>query len=199
MLYIGILRPIVRILPEMPEPLAAPGIRVLARRARSRSNRSDMVPERLQVYKMNPKNLAQLLIGQRFGRLVVARVAERDSKRKNSRVKCVCDCGKWPVVVDAHKILDGLTKSCGCFLRRKVLSDAQLSMAAELFNDNVADTSLEWPEPFLDEVIDKDIPRTDQTIVSNKDQEAALDLARALGYVPIVPTAKAGKIHRLIG
>lgn len=62
------------------------------------------------------------LVGQRFGRLVVI---ERAGSNKSGSVlwNCKCDCGNEHVVASG-KLVQGKTKSCGCF--RKELHIAQL-------------------------------------------------------------------------
>lgn len=56
------------------------------------------------------------LVGQRFGRLVVAGHAGTVTSPKGKRCSlwiCVCDCGS-PATVTRQRLRDGLTKSCGC-------------------------------------------------------------------------------------
>jgi len=54
------------------------------------------------------------LIGQRFGRLIVIELFDRNAKR--TLWKCKCDCGNEKVI-DSGSIVSGHTKSCGCFRR----------------------------------------------------------------------------------
>lgn len=52
------------------------------------------------------------LINHRFGRLVV--VEKVESRNGHSMWKCQCDCGKFKVVM-GYKLINGNTKSCGCY------------------------------------------------------------------------------------
>lgn len=54
------------------------------------------------------------LVGQRFGRLVVQRLAE--ISKQGAMWACQCDCGTAKVVWTSH-LTGGRTKSCGCLLR----------------------------------------------------------------------------------
>jgi hypothetical protein len=56
---------------------------------------------------------SQDLTGQRFGRLLVKRLAGVD-KSRDTRWECICDCGNTLTVTSSHLML-GHTKSCGCF------------------------------------------------------------------------------------
>lgn len=52
------------------------------------------------------------LIGQRFNKLVVLKLA--GSKSGNSQWLCQCDCGKQKIIA-AGSLQQNLTKSCGCY------------------------------------------------------------------------------------
>lgn len=56
------------------------------------------------------------LTGERFGRLVAVERAESGicCGKKVTKWKCKCDCGN-EVIVEAHSLRMGRTKSCGCF------------------------------------------------------------------------------------
>lgn len=55
--------------------------------------------------------------GQRFGRLVVTGLADRDySERRNHKWFCRCDCGNEKVA-NAALLTTGHTQSCGCLFR----------------------------------------------------------------------------------
>ena len=58
------------------------------------------------------KRDTKTLIGRKYGKLTVLDFygvsADRDSK-----FKCLCDCGNT-VVVQKNKLISGHTKSCGC-------------------------------------------------------------------------------------
>jgi len=60
------------------------------------------------------------LIDKKFGRLTVIGESGR-SRRLNVNWKCKCDCGKEIVVIGNH-LLNGNTKSCGCFRIDKITS-----------------------------------------------------------------------------
>lgn len=53
-----------------------------------------------------------IVVGDRFGRLVVQAPAERN-RHGQARWMCGCDCGRESLVV-ASKLASGHTKSCGC-------------------------------------------------------------------------------------
>ncbi|USG65144.1 hypothetical protein NDK47_23975 [Brevibacillus ruminantium] len=59
----------------------------------------------------------ELIPGQRFNRLEVIR--EVDKKNNRRQVLCKCDCGNEKVV-NLYKLLDGLTRSCGCLNREAI-------------------------------------------------------------------------------
>ena len=70
------------------------------------------------------------LLNQKFGRLTVIDSAPpRNNKNKTRMWKCQCECGNI-VIVDESHLLDGHTKSCGCYAndRRTThgLSDSRL-------------------------------------------------------------------------
>lgn len=58
------------------------------------------------------------LVGQRFGRLLVAGVVVSE-KRPRYRCQVICDCGTEKVVCPPS-LLDGMTKSCGCLNRERI-------------------------------------------------------------------------------
>lgn len=51
------------------------------------------------------------ITGQRFGRLTVVKRAE--TKNKNTRWECICDCGN-KIIVQYGSLASGSTRSCGC-------------------------------------------------------------------------------------
>lgn len=57
--------------------------------------------------------MAESLIGQRFGRLVVVDEGEIIDYRKYWN--CICDCGNKRIVRGGH-LKDGSSKSCGCLV-----------------------------------------------------------------------------------
>ena len=57
------------------------------------------------------------LIGQRYGRLVVA--ARVPSKHGKTMFECLCDCGN-STVVSSNNLRRGRVESCGCLLREKI-------------------------------------------------------------------------------
>lgn len=52
------------------------------------------------------------LIGKVYGRLTV--IDEGFNTKKHAYYKCRCSCGKI-VAVRRNRLLDGTTKSCGCY------------------------------------------------------------------------------------
>lgn len=58
------------------------------------------------------------LTGQVFGRLTVIEYVGSD-KHRNSLWRCVCACGAERVVT-RHALVQGLTKSCGCWNRDRI-------------------------------------------------------------------------------
>lgn len=58
------------------------------------------------------------LTGQRFGRLTVINRAGINSYGKPTW-NCLCDCGNY-VVINAHELRNGDTKSCGCFKNEQI-------------------------------------------------------------------------------
>lgn len=60
------------------------------------------------------------LTGQRYGRLIAVRPAEKTVFGTHTKWHCVCDCGNTVVVSSAH-LRNGNTKSCKC-LRRELRS-----------------------------------------------------------------------------
>lgn len=79
---------------------------VLAEKAKERRE-SNQLPEFRAPYNQTHK-----MIGQRFGRLVVTDIVERD-KHGHAMVECLCDCGER-TIVRASLLKNGNTKSCGC-------------------------------------------------------------------------------------
>lgn len=69
-----------------------------------------------EVRELNLKRDKYNLIGQKFGRLTVINRAEDYiiNGKRYSQWKCLCDCGNT-VTVKQSKLLQGRTKSCGCF------------------------------------------------------------------------------------
>ncbi|EQC84271.1 hypothetical protein [Lactococcus phage proPhi7] len=67
------------------------------------------------------------LTGQRFGRLTVIERSGKVTKDRNTRWKCICDCGNETIV--ARNNLKGRrrTKSCGC-LRKELLESRRRKM-----------------------------------------------------------------------
>lgn len=58
------------------------------------------------------------LTGERFGRLIVISRAGINSYGKPTW-NCMCDCGNH-VIVNAHELRNGDTKSCGCFQNEQI-------------------------------------------------------------------------------
>ena len=60
-----------------------------------------------------PRPHKTIAIGERFGRLVVQRVAKRSGADSHSSFVCLCDCGRETIVWGANLIY-GRTESCKC-------------------------------------------------------------------------------------
>lgn len=60
------------------------------------------------------------LTGQRFGRLTVVGRAE-NSKDQRAMWNCICDCGNRKVI-SGQELRKGLTKSCGCWKRERMVT-----------------------------------------------------------------------------
>jgi hypothetical protein len=69
--------------------------------------------------------------GHRFGRLIAQEYAFY--RARHSYWKCVCDCGEEPIVL-IDRLLNGQTKSCGCY-RRDVDRKKRQAAAARLRSD----------------------------------------------------------------
>lgn len=59
--------------------------------------------------------------GQKFGRLTVLKRAENNPGQQGVRWLCQCECGNVKSI-QAGKILNGQTKSCGCFQRERMVN-----------------------------------------------------------------------------
>lgn len=62
------------------------------------------------------KNLKEL----KFGKLLVVEFA--GYKNKRAEWKCECDCGN-KIIVPAHRLISGNTKSCGCYVRETLIRE----------------------------------------------------------------------------
>lgn len=56
------------------------------------------------------------MVGMRFGKLVVTERSIENSKQGKPLWKCKCDCGNT-VIVPRKRLIEGSTKSCGCYRR----------------------------------------------------------------------------------
>lgn len=68
-----------------------------------------------------------ILLGKRFGRLLITDFAPSDSHGQAQWV-CLCDCGNIKTI-RAHKLKAGTTVSCGCY-SREVTAAAQKKLIA---------------------------------------------------------------------
>jgi hypothetical protein len=61
-------------------------------------------------------SVAQELVGQRFGRLLVIKRVEKEGYRRGRPVfwLCQCDCTGKEIVTRTNNLTSGQTKSCGC-------------------------------------------------------------------------------------
>ena len=76
------------------------------------------------------------LTGQRFGRLTVIERSGKVTKDRNTRWKCICDCGKETIV--ARNSLKGRgTKSCGC-LKKELFESRRRKMLEKCLNKSEA-------------------------------------------------------------
>lgn len=64
---------------------------------------------------MGPPRLP-VSIGVKYGMFTVKAIAPRAEKPPFLRYVCVCECGNT-ITLPAHKLINGLTKSCGCLPR----------------------------------------------------------------------------------
>ena len=55
----------------------------------------------------------QNIIGNKYGRLTVLKLHQRDEKTRQYYWTCLCECGTEVVVYGGH-LKDGHTQSCGC-------------------------------------------------------------------------------------
>ena len=69
-----------------------------------------------------------IIVGLRFGRLVVVERKGASANSRHSLWLCCCDCGEEKVV-PAQRLTNGQTKSCGCW-RRDLLSTHKRSRTA---------------------------------------------------------------------
>lgn len=72
------------------------------------------------------------LVGERFSRLVVLEWLGTD-KNNQSRYRCKCDCGNETIVYRSS-LIDGDTKSCGCYAR-----EVASGVATQTGHNNAAD------------------------------------------------------------
>jgi len=63
-----------------------------------------------------------MMIGRKFGRLIVIEFVGTD-KKYHKRYRCICECGKIHVTL-GYCLRNGHTKSCGCLHREKVRANA---------------------------------------------------------------------------
>lgn len=68
---------------------------------------------------MERNHQLKIMIGQRFGNLVVISRNPQNSKSGNARWDCKCDCGNKATVIGS-KLRNGHTKSCGCARKSEV-------------------------------------------------------------------------------
>jgi hypothetical protein len=84
------------------------------------------------MYKFNKNNI----IGQKFGRWVVLTVDSRTDNHHRHFVLCRCECGNEKVV-GVHHLVNGTSKSCGCYNNEKRLKGLEPGEAGfnALFKD----------------------------------------------------------------
>ena len=62
--------------------------------------------------------------GRRFGRLVVLRFSGLKPRYRDLRWVCRCDCGNERIV-SGNRLRAGLTRSCGCFRRERIVDTSR--------------------------------------------------------------------------
>lgn len=71
------------------------------------------------------------MAGQRYGRVLVLEFSHRDKKLRQTKWKCLCDCGKV-VILNGKTLRSGKSKSCGCYR-----SDLKRELAYKLGKRNI--------------------------------------------------------------
>ncbi|MGN2263630.1 hypothetical protein ACS0U9_11250 [Lactococcus lactis] len=78
------------------------------------------------------------LTGQRFGRLTVIERSGKVTKDRNTRWKCICDCGKETIVARNNLTRSNLkgrgAKSCGC-LKKELFESRRRKMLEKCLNN----------------------------------------------------------------
>jgi hypothetical protein len=85
------------------------------------------------------------LVGQRFGRLIVASFRDADHK-KRGRWNCLCDCGKGRVVRTGD-LRQGHVRSCGCLVletRRSPAGEAGFRRLMDSYRRNARKKGMIW-------------------------------------------------------
>jgi hypothetical protein len=86
------------------------------------------------------------LVGQKFGQLVATRrvIVTKESGRKEGVWLCLCDCGK-ETHVRCSALLNGNTKSCGCY-RGRPLESGRSARNSVLYRykENARKANREW-------------------------------------------------------
>lgn len=60
------------------------------------------------------------ITGQRFTRLTVIKATNKRDRQGNVLFLCRCDCGN-EILTRSYSLTSGITKSCGCYKREKVI------------------------------------------------------------------------------
>jgi len=82
------------------------------------------------------------LTGQRFGRLVVVKLSDLKTGKRNQKLwECQCDCGKTAYVT-SHSLRKGYTTSCGCYISIKQFVDLTGRKVGRLTVLKLSDTKL---------------------------------------------------------
>lgn len=63
------------------------------------------------------------VIGKKFNMLTA--ISQEPTVKYVKRFKCLCDCGKY-TVVEKSRLINGVTKSCGCLIKKAVSKRATI-------------------------------------------------------------------------
>lgn len=63
------------------------------------------------------------LTNQRFGRLVVIKLSEKQDSSKNAHWFCDCECGTKNIIIRGISLRRGISKSCGCYSSEQLVKN----------------------------------------------------------------------------
>lgn len=61
------------------------------------------------------------MVGNKFGRLTVVKISNKQIKGHKTYIDCLCECGVLKTVSSGH-VRSGLTQSCGCWQKEVMMS-----------------------------------------------------------------------------